>query len=212
MTTCPRCNTPNASTSQFCITCGAPLGSATPQPYVAQSARQWLGVMTGRIVISVLGLWFIRMFLVRFSFIQNLYLPDVSMSVADIISMLIFLLIAVLLFIYAIDLIRVWPIVFPQFRELGLGLAGLVLLLFLTELFFAIQPLFTSVFYDVPDALLVIQLILTFIALVIVGWAFFTIYKALPAWLATLHWPTSASYPPPATQEEVHPSQTRKSR
>jgi hypothetical protein len=210
MTTCMRCNTSNAPTSQFCMTCGVPLQAGPNPPFVARSAGQWLAVMTGRAVIAIIGLWLIRMFLVRFSFIQALYLPEVPLSVADMVSMLIFLVISVLLIKYAIDLLRVWPMVYPRIRELGMGLAGLVLLLFLTEFYLAIQPLFSIVLYDLPDALLVVQVILAFAAVVILGWAFIIIYQSLPAWLATLRLPAGPALPPVAVPEEASATPARK--
>ena len=181
---CPNCNTPNALGNTFCENCGHSLATPSQTP-AAISGGQYLGIITVRLVVAVLGIWIIRSLLSGLSFIESLHIPDTSMTGVSIVNALAYLVIIILLVGYARDLGQLWPQAFPTFPELGALLVALVYTGILAAIYAGVRPFLVEFLPD-REVLLILQVLLAFFVLIIVARAAFIAYQGLSPWLTRL--------------------------
>ena len=181
---CPNCNTPNEPGNTFCENCGHSLAAPSQSP-PAITGGQYLGIVTVRLVVAVLGVWIIRSLLSGLSFIEGLHIPDTSMTGVSIVNALAYLVIIILLVGYARDLGQLWPQAFPAYPELGSLLVALVYTGILAAIYAGMRPFLVEFLPD-REVLLIIQVLLAFFVLIIVARAAFIAYQGLSPWLTRL--------------------------
>lgn len=186
---CPNCGAPNDPSSKFCASCGHPLqgqgSSSSSDSYEpAYSPRAVLGIQTGQLLLSLLGLWILRTVLTGLSFVQELRIPDVPMTTPSIISALIYLTIIVLLVRYVSLLGRLWPQAFPGYPHAAAVGGGIVYLIALAQAYKGSKPLLAMTSAD-PELVMIWQIVLVFIALLVAIRVSVIVYRFLPTWLTS---------------------------
>jgi len=181
---CPNCNTPNEPGNTFCENCGHSLAAPSQNP-AQVTGGQYLGIITVRLVVAVLGLWIIRSLLSGLSFIEGLHIPDTSMTGVSIVNALAYLVVIILLVGYARDLGQHWPQAFPTYPELGSLLVALVYTGILAAIYAGLRPFLVEFLPD-REVLLIIQVLLAFFVLIIVFRAAYIAYQGLSPWLTRL--------------------------
>jgi len=157
--------------------------SPTPTP-LARSAPHLLGVLTFKLGIGLLLLWLARTIFTRLPFAQTIRLPEVPFSLAEIVTVVLYLIAFVMLLSYARVLGPLWPQAYPQEGSLAPALTSLVYLAALVVGYWALEVL-VSVFGD-ETALLVLQAFALILALVLLVRAGVTSYRYLPYWFSGL--------------------------
>lgn len=178
---CPSCNSPNPPENIFCMQCGQPLHNTSPNQSQT-SANSWLGIQTVRVLISLFGLWVIKAVLTRLSFIRELRIPDFNLPPVTVVEIIIFILAVILLLAFARQLGVLWPRAYPAYAQIAPALNALIYALVLSFLYKILKPLVVG-FMEDSEALLVLQLLFTFIALIILLRAAMLVYQKLPAWI-----------------------------
>ena len=155
--------------------------SATPSVTV-RSQSEMLGVLTLRLLFSLLGLWIANLILNGLAFVEELRIPDFDLPIPVLISSLIYLIMVVLLVNYARVLSSLWPQAYPRYPEAVHVLTSLVYLGVLAVGYKSLRPIFQYLIDD-PEPLMVFQLVLVVIAIGIIIRAGLIIYNSLPAWI-----------------------------
>ncbi|MBK8904574.1 MAG: zinc-ribbon domain-containing protein [Anaerolineaceae bacterium] len=188
MITCPNCQTQNESGSRFCISCGHDLSNeaAGGGTAVAHTGfyRRRLGVSIGQTVIALLLVWLLRSVFVNLSFVEGLTLPDVPFTVAQIITFIVYLIAFFLLVNFVNTLRSHWPNAYPRLAALTPALTVVIYVMLISLAYRALLPVIIDLADDPSDFVLVLRVILTVLALALLGWAGKVIYDALPGWLA----------------------------
>jgi hypothetical protein len=184
---CPHCNTPNDPSSRFCVSCGQSLSGQSPSaPFatneLALSPRAVFGIQTGRLLLSLLGLWLLKAILTGLPFVKELSIPKVSISTPSIISSLICLVIIIVSVKYATLLSRLWPQAFPGYPQAVSVWAAIVYLIVLAAAYNGSKPVLQAVKAD-AQWMMIWQIVLVSIALLISIRASVIAYQLLPAWL-----------------------------
>jgi magnesium-transporting ATPase (P-type) len=202
---CPKCDTENEPTNEFCINCGQPLQesagtaeppvqrvvpppvppSPPPQP-MARSISELLQVLTIRMFVILVGLWLLKVILNWLPFIQDLRIPGSPISSSTIIDTIVYLIIVVLLVSYSRMLWVLWPQVLPRYREAATFLVMLIYIIILVVLYFAAEPLIRALVVNPTDILTVLQIVLFVIALLLLVYALVIVYQRLPFWLPSV--------------------------
>jgi hypothetical protein len=184
---CPRCNTENEPSAQYCISCAYPLQS-TPQKAQVVSSGTYLLLMTIRFLIAIFGAWILEQILISLPFVISIQIPRFPLTVTDIINLVIAVLMVIFLISYSISLSRTWPKTFPKFTQVGTLLSGIVYLIILVVLYLPLEPIFEKIFtYPyTTTAVLILQISFALIALVLMIWLAVILYHALPSWLVNL--------------------------
>lgn len=186
---CPYCGTANDPSSKFCSSCGKPLRGQSPQvssaaDESAYSPRTVVGIQTARLLISLLGLWLLKVVLTGLPFVEELHIPELGVSIPSIISMLIYLVIVIALVSYASFLSRLWPQAFPGYPQAVSVLVAAVYLIVLAVAYNGSKPIIRAITTD-PQLMMIWQIVLVAIALFISLRASVIVYRFLPAWLMT---------------------------
>ena len=183
---CPHCNTPNDPANRFCVNCGLdihiqPMARGTP------SAVGVLGVQTAQLLIALFGLSILNSILTGLAFVEELEIPDFRLSAPSVITFLIYLVAVILLINYVRMLGYLWPQAFPRYPEVMVLVAVVIYLILFTMAYQSLKPFILAYATDtVPLTLL--QVILLFVSLIMVGRASVIVYNALPVWLSDLRW------------------------
>ena len=177
---CPNCNTPNEASNQFCVNCGAALNLA---PQTTRSSGQYLGILTARLAIALLGVWIIRTVLLSLSFVEELRLTGTIITASMIINALIFLVVIFLLIDYARNFGALWPLSFPSYPELGYLITALIYVGVLSAIYAGVKPILLGLAPD-PEVMQIFQIVLAVLALIIVARAAVIAYHGLAGWLS----------------------------
>jgi len=183
---CPHCNTPNDPSNRFCVNCGRdihvqPMARGTP------SAVGALGVQTVQLFIALFGLSILNSILTGLAFVEELRIPDFELSTPSVITFLIYFVAVILLVNYVRMLSFLWPQAFPRYPEVMALVGGVIYLILFTLAYQGLKPLILAYATDtIPLTLL--QVILLFVSLIMVGRASVIVYNALPVWLSDLRW------------------------
>lgn len=194
---CPNCNSENDSDNQFCLTCGSALTIEGSAPKIGiSSAGQALFSITGQTLISVLMLYIIRSILLGLSFIQELRIPNFNITTTEIISIILYLLVLVLLVIFVRSLGYYWPRAFPVYSGIGDVLTAVLYVIALSVIYSMLKPVFLIYIVD-PEPILILRILLSLLALLLLGRAVLVVYQSLPTWLDHLRTSllTFPSYP-----------------
>lgn len=184
---CPHCNTPNDPSHQYCINCGKPLHEP-PSPNSTsnqQYSRDQLSAHTFQIIVSLIGLWLINTILTGLSFVEELVIPDLPLSVSLLISLIVLLLVFFLLIRFARAIAAYWPFAFPRLREAGSVINALLTVIILGIAYRIFKPIVLQISRD-PEPLMILQIILLLIAVVLVFRAGLFVYHAIPNWYKNL--------------------------
>jgi hypothetical protein len=179
---CPNCNTPNEASNQFCVNCGAALNVP---PQTTRSSGQYLGILTARLAIALLGVWIIRSVLLSLSFVEELQIPGVNVTASMIINALIFLVVIFLLIDYARNFGALWPLAFPGYPELGYLITALIYVGVLSAIYAGVKPILLGFVSD-PEVMQIFQIVLALLALIILARAAVIAYHGLADWLSGL--------------------------
>jgi hypothetical protein len=184
---CPRCNTENEPTAQYCVNCAYPF-QAAPQKAQSVSAGTYLLLMTIRFLIAIFGLWIIEKVVVGLPFVEKMVIRNFPLTVTNIINIVIALLMVILLISFAILLGGMWPRAFPKYQQAGTVLSGIIYLIVLSVLYSPIETLLQKILtgQDAATAVLILQVVFAVTALVLVIWLAIIVYNALPSWLNSI--------------------------
>mgnify|MGYP001205420963 CR=1 FL=1 len=197
MVNCPNCRTQNEPNSRFCISCGCVLTevrssnpAATTNP--TQVHRRYLALATGRIVIALFLIWFLRGILLSLSFVEGLFLPGTQFSIEQIITFFAYLVAISLLIGYSQTLRTYWTPAFPSLASLIPALLVVVYVILLSFGYRALLPILLVLVDDPSDIVLALRVILTVLAISLLIWAGKVIYDALPGWLGSIRFDSQA--------------------
>jgi hypothetical protein len=179
---CPRCNTENDESAEFCIHCGYGLRQPAAEKQSAVSPGTYLLMMTVRFLIAIFGLWVLKEVLVSLSFIKEVTIPNFPLTVISIINLVFFLLLILLIIGFAALVARMWPRVFPGYTEAGKVINVILYLIILSVLYQTLRPM-AGMFQDGATILLILQITLSVIAFILILWVAVILYRALPGWL-----------------------------
>lgn len=179
---CPRCSKENEETAEFCIHCGFTLRKPAEGKAQTLSSGTYLLIMTLRFLLAVFGLWILKEVLINLSFIKEVTIPNFPLTVITIINLIFFVLMILLIFGFAALVARMWPKVFPGYQEGGKAINVILYLILLSITYQALRPMAASFLADV-SGLMVLQVVLSVIALILVLWVAIILYRALPGWL-----------------------------
>lgn len=195
MFACPNCNTQNEDGSRFCISCGQVLDSPAPFAFreipppqampaaPSNPAGRMLGIATGRVLIGILLVWFLRAVMLSFSFAGGEIFSDFAITVESLITVIAYLAIIAMLISYANSLRTYWPRAFPQASSATTALTAIVYLIVLVMAYKAFLPFLVGVLDNSFEVIRWLNVLLSLIALALLAWAVKVIYDALPAWL-----------------------------
>jgi hypothetical protein len=200
MIICTQCRSENEPGSRYCRNCGVPLEASANAS--GHSPSNWFGVMTLRLVVTILLLWIAGVILVNLNFIHQLSLPGLNLSPTSLIGTVVLLTVVVLLVKYGFDLSALWPQIFPKTRVVGTLLSGIIQLLALALAYSALQPFMTGLFGS-PEPVTILQVALAICAISVVVWVGLEVYRAIPGWLDSLHHRPNLSVPPAPFSEPV---------
>lgn len=194
---CPNCSSLNEPDSRFCISCGhdmtgQPVGHNIAVISRTSIHRQYIGVSTSRLLIALLLLWFLRSILINLSFVEGLVIPDIPFAAEQIVTFLAYLVAFVLLTGYTQSLRTQWAQAYPRLASLTPALTVIIYVIVLSLLYRALQPIIYSLSDDPGEFMLVFRVVLTFLALLLLGWAGRVVYAALPGWLSSISFDTPA--------------------
>lgn len=188
---CPSCNTFNDPSTQFCMNCGRPLTGEPAQmpPLVSPSLTprpgEWLGILTLRLLVALLGLWLLKAIVTKLSFVRELVIPEIQLTAAEIISLLVFIVMIVLLLGFARTLGTLWPQAYPRYREASLVFNALIYLVILSFAYKALRPVLIWITND-QEILMILQIILVVLAIMIIVYPCIIVYHALPGWISNI--------------------------
>ncbi|HTX78206.1 MAG TPA: zinc ribbon domain-containing protein [Longilinea sp.] len=198
MIICKQCHTENDSGSRYCKSCGAPLETSSSAS--GHSPSNWFGVMTMRLVVTILLLWIAGVVLVNLNFIHQLSIPGLKLSTTSIVGTVILLTIVVLLMKYAFDLSALWPQLFPRMRVGGTLFSGIIQLLALALAYSALQPFMIGLLGG-TEPVTILQVALAICAISVVVWVGLDVYRAIPNWIESLRHRQAFSMPSPSFSE-----------
>jgi len=199
MIICNQCRSENEPGSRYCRNCGAPLETSTNTS--GHSPSNWFGIMTLRLVVSILLLWIAGAILINLNFIHQLAFPGLNLSTTSVIGTVVLLIVVGLLIKYAFDLSAIWPQLFPRMRVGGTMLSGIIQLLALALAYTALQPFMIGLFGS-PEPVTILQVALAICAISVVVWVGLEVYRAIPGWLDGLrHRSTLSPAPSPSFSE-----------
>lgn len=190
---CPNCHTPNEPGAQFCANCGTLLQSENITK--SRSPREWLGVLTGQLLLGLLVIYILKAILVAMPFIKELRIPDFDLSTITIINILVGIIIVGLLVKFIVDIHTWWPRAFSGYSGLSDLFVAILVLILLSAIYSAVKPLFSLFTMDVPELPMIIQIILLLVALFFASRAVFLVYQNLPEWLLDLRRSFASSDP-----------------
>jgi hypothetical protein len=182
---CPHCKTPNNPGSQFCIQCGENLSTLSPAETNVSSKKELLGILTIRMVVSLIGLMIVNSILIGLAFVQELNIPDFDIPTPTLISILIYLVAIGILINYASTLRNLWPKAFPKYAQAAFVFNALITLILLSMAYRIIKPIIRG-FTNDATPFLITQSIFVVIALITLGRASAFVFQMLPSWIANL--------------------------
>jgi hypothetical protein len=198
MIICNQCHSENELGSRYCKLCGAALETS---PHASgPSPSSWFGIMTLRLVVTILLLWIAGVVLINLNFIHQLALPGLSLSPTSLIGTVVLLTIVALLVKYAFDLSAIWPQLFPRMRVGGTLLSGIIQLLALALAYSALQPFMIGLFGS-TEPVTILQVALAICAISVVVWVGLEVYRAIPGWIENLRRRPSLSMQSPSFSE-----------
>jgi hypothetical protein len=119
------------------------------------------------------------------TFFDNRALVGLPLTITEIITSLVYLIVLIVLVVYAQALWSAWPQTFPRSASFTPVPPALVYVVALIVLHLALaRPLL--VLTESPDPVLLFQILLFGTAIILLGWMLVVTYRFLPAWLASL--------------------------
>lgn len=183
---CPYCHTPNDPANRFCVSCGRDI-HAQPIREGGMFPIGILGIQTARLLLALLGLSILNTIFTSLAFIKELRIPDFVLTTPNIITFLIYTVAVILLVNYVRMLGFLWPQAFPKYQEVMLLVSSVIYLIIFTMAYQGLKPPILAYSTDtIPLTLL--QVILLFTSLVMLGRASVIVYNALPSWLSNIRW------------------------
>jgi hypothetical protein len=201
---CPNCKTTNDDSAVFCINCGTKFvqtSETVPLSVVAPmntSARTQLAIMSGQFLLSLLFLYILKALLDGSSYVENLYITKIDLSVATIINTFIYVVMIGILIGFARMVGNLWNGSFPKVMNGGSALISVAYLLMISMAYRGLAP-FIVMISDEPDLLQITQVVFLMIGLSLAIWAFLIVYQNLPQWLGNINLPPISN--PSASQE-----------
>jgi len=181
---CPHCNTENDPKNQYCQKCGKTLyGTPQPAAYLdTQTARELVFSHAFRLIVSLFGLWIIKEILLSFSFVKEIRIPDLPMTVPNILSLLILLIIFFLLLGFLPTFLPLWNTAFPRAAGTGIIFQAGIFLILLGVIYKIITPIIWVITTE-STPILILQLLLLLLALIIVFATAGSIHSSIPVWI-----------------------------
>lgn len=191
MITCPHCLVQNTAGNRFCISCGQSLENAAPVeshmvlPEASVYQRQ-LGMATGQTLIALLLVWLVQTTLVGLSFVEGLRLPNIPLTVPQIITFIAYLIAFILLLTYANTLGSYWSPAYPRLASLTPVITVVIYVVLISLAYRALLPVIRALVDDPGDFILVLRVALTIVVLVLLIWAARVAYEVLTNWLSNI--------------------------
>ena len=188
MITCPNCQAQNEPGSRFCISCGQSIEGvaekntmAVPQENIYQRT---LGLAAGQTLIALFLVWVVQTILISLSFVEGFRLPNITLTVPQIITSIAYLAALVLLVLFANTLGSHWPRAYPRLASLTTALTAVIYIVLISLAYRALLPVITSLVDNPADFILILRVTLTLLALVLLIRAAQVIYEAFSSWLS----------------------------
>ena len=152
-----------------------------------------LGLYTLRTLVTLLGIWILKLIVVSLPFFKELSLPDFPFTVIQIVNILITVVIVLVLVNFGIGLSRYWPLEFPKAPEAGTVLTMIVFLIGLITAYDSLKDILLTL-VDGSEAVLILQIVFLVTSVLLLLKAALVVYQSLPKWLNNLR--ESLSTPP----------------
>ena len=141
-------------------------------------------------MLALFGLGLLKIILIRLPFSQELMISELPMPVENLITIIVYLIVFVLLVIYARTLGVLWPQAYPRHANAAPAFTALVYVGGLVAAYFALRPGIAA-FSTGSDLLTWSQALLLLLTIFLVGRASVVLYRFLPRWLAGIRFSVS---------------------
>jgi len=149
------------------------------------SLPRQLGVQTVRLALTLFGLGILRIMIIRLPFVQEMMIPELPIPLENLITIIVYLIVFVLLVVYARKLGLLWPQAYPRHANAAPAFTAFVFVGGLVALYFALQPVITA-FSTVSNLLTWFQVFLLVLTVFLVVWASVVLYRFIPGWLSNI--------------------------
>ena len=202
---CPRCNTYNDPSYQFCQSCGLDMRANNWRPSgQLQSPGQHMWTQSLRFVVMLFALWITRSLFTGLSFVRELTIPDFPLTPVMMVNLIIFGFIIFLLVRFAAMLSRYWPAAFPRFAGASAIINAVLYVILLSQIYRSLVPIFQTITRD-SEPIMAFQVLLLFVALILVVRALILLYNLLPGWFSNLQVETPPAAPTQPAPVEANP-------
>lgn len=179
---CTKCQTENEPNSAFCLNCGKSLKMYMNEGETMSTNRYTLFYETIKFIFLLLGLYLIRTILTSLQFVNDINIPDFPITVTEIISAIIGLIILVLVIVYATGFPGLWASAFPATSEVGKIITSFLYIIVLSVLYKGLLPLIAAI-SDASELYLILQTFFLIIAIILSTGIISTLNQALPKWI-----------------------------
>lgn len=152
-----------------------------------------LGLFTLRTLVTLIGIWILKLIIVSLPFVKELTIPNFPLTVIQIVNLLIDIVVVTMILNFGLGLSKYWPLEFPKAPEAGIVFTMLTYLIGLIVAYGAIKDLLDSL-VDESEPVLILQIVFLVTAVLLLTRAALVVYQSLPKWLANLR--DSLSTPP----------------
>ena len=144
-----------------------------------------LGLYSLRTLVTLIGIWILKLIVVSLPFFKELRVPDFPLTVVQIVNVFISFVIVTVIVSFGLGLSRYWPLEFPKAPEAGTVFTMLIFLIGLIVAYGSIKDLLESLIYE-SEPVLILQIIFLVAAVLLLVRAALVVYQSLPKWLVNL--------------------------
>ena len=159
----------------------------------AEKEVRVLGLYTLRTLVTLLGIWILKLIVVSLPFFKEIAIPDFPFTVVQIVNLFITIVVVVIIVNYGIGLSKYWPLEFPKAPEAGTVLTMIVFLIALITAYNSLKEVLETL-VEGSEAVLILQIVFLVTSVMLLIRAALVVYQVLPKWLNTLR--ESISAPP----------------
>lgn len=152
-----------------------------------------IGLYTLRTLVTLLGIWILKLIVVSLPFFKELSIPDFPFTVVQIVNLFITIVIVVIIGNYGIGLSKYWPLEFPKAPEAGTVLTMIVFLIALITAYDSLKEVLETL-VEGSEAVLILQIVFLVTSVMLLIRAALVVHQSLPKWLNNLR--KSLSAPP----------------
>ena len=113
-----------------------------------------LGLYSLRTLVTLIGIWILKLIVVSLPFFKELRVPDFPLTVVQIVNVFISFVIVTVIVSFGLGLSRYWPLEFPKAPEAGTVFTMLIFLIGLIVAYGSIKDLLESLIYELNNELL----------------------------------------------------------